>query len=246
MSQYLSPSPPVSRCYSLLFIFEPLENIYRGWAMSAIRGFVAVVSVSSLALGCGGGGDTVNYNPATGPDGSPPTVNLLITRTGAPDVEVQGQPGANPKKSTSFGNPAPAAKSDFSVLATAKDPESGIKDLKIVMTRTVCFTGSGGGNNSAPFGTVTRKEAKWTDQTHAPTSPSLGETGIIDNTPLGTSASHLDETNLLVFKNAQGTLMAGKGVATKWGVEATNFAGLTTYSDVIYVLAGDNTCAALP
>lgn len=204
---------------------------------------VASMSVASLALGCGG---TVNYNPANAPDATPPTVNLLITRPGAPDVEVQGQPGVTPKKSTDFGNPAPNSKKDFSVLATAKDPESGIKDLKIVMTRTVCFTGSGGGNNSAPFGTVTRKEATWTDQQHAPTSPSLGETGIIDNSSFGTTPPNLDQTNLLVFRNAQGALMVGNGVATKWGVEATNFAGQTTYSDVIYVTAGNTTCAALP
>jgi hypothetical protein len=211
--------------------------------MSAVRGIVAAVSAASLAVGCGG---TVNYNPGTAPDGSPPTVNLLITRPGAADVEVQGQPGVNPKKSTNFGNPAPNVKKDFSVLATAKDPESGIRDLKIVMTRTVCFTGSGGGNNSAPFATVIRKEAKWTDQANAPTSPSLGETGIIDNSGFGTTPANFDEANLLVFRNAQGTLMVGNGVATKWGVEATNFAGLTTYSDVIYVLAGNTTCAALP
>jgi hypothetical protein len=200
------------------------------------------MSAASFAVACGG---TVNFNPATTPDGTPPTVNLLITRAGAPDVEVQGQPGANPKKSTNFGT-LTNAKGDFSVLATAKDPESGIKDLKIVMTRTVCFTGSGGGNNSAPFATITRKEAKWTDQTHAPTSPSLGETGIIDNTTFGTSPGNLNETNLLVFRNAQGTLMVGNGVATKWGVEATNFAGATTFSDVIFVLEGNTTCAALP
>ena len=216
--------------------------------MRAVRGIVAAMSAASLAVGCGGGGggDTVNYNPGSSPDGSPPTVNLLITRTGAPDVEVQGLPGANPKKSTNFGNPAPNVKKDFSVLATAKDPQSGIRDLKIVMTRTVCFTGSGGGNNSAPFATVTRKEAKWTDQTHAPTSPSLGETGIIDNSGFGTDPANRNETNLLVFKNAQGQLLVGTGVATKWGVEATNFAGLTTNSDVIYVLAGNTSCAALP
>jgi len=154
--------------------------------------------------------------------------------------------GPSAKKSTNFGNPAPNANSDFSVLATAKDPESGIKDLKIVMTRTVCFTGSGGGNNSAPFATVTRKEAKWTDQTQAPTSPSVGETGIIDARTASLQPGAMDETNLLVFKNAQGNLIAGTGVATKWGMEATNFAGGTTYSDIIYVIAGDVSCAALP
>ena len=213
--------------------------------MYAVRGIVAAMSVASLVIGCGGGG-TVNYNPANGVDATPPTVNLLVTRPGVPNLEVQGLPGAMPKKSTDFGNPAPNAKSDFSVLATAKDLESGIKDLKIVMTRTVCFTGTGGGNNSAPFATITRKEAKWTDQTKAPTNPSLGETGIIDARPQALSLAGRDTSNLLVFQNAQGNLIAGVGVGTKWGMEATNFAGQTTYSDVIYVTAGNTTCAALP
>jgi hypothetical protein len=202
------------------------------------------MSVASLALGCGG---TVNYKPANGVDGTPPTINLLITRAGQPDLEVQGQPGVTPKKIGNFGNPVPNAKSDFSILATAKDPESGIRNLKIVMMRTVCFaTPNGPPPASAPFGTVTRKEASWTDQTHAPTSPSVGETGIIDGTPQALSTNGMNETNLLVFKTAQGSLRAGVGVATKWGAETTNFAGQTTYSDVIYVAAGDLTCAALP
>lgn len=211
--------------------------------MRAIRGIVASMSVASLVIGCGG---TANYNPANGVDGTPPTVNLLVRRYGAPDVEVQAQNGPSPKLSTNFGNPAPNAESDFSVLATAKDPESGIRNMKIVMTRTVCFTGASGGNNGAPLGTVTRKEAQWTDQQHAPTSPSLGETGIIDARPVALSPDSINETNLLVFRNSQGNLRAGVGVATKWGLEATNFAGLTTYSDVIYVLAGDLACPALP
>lgn len=217
--------------------------------MHAIRGFVASMSVASMVMGCGGGGggDTVNYNPANGVDATPPTVNLLITRAGAPDVEVQGQPGVTPKKVVAFGALNTTAQQDFSVLATAKDPESGIRNMKIVMTRTVCFaTQNGPPPASAPFGTVTRKQASWTDQTHAPTSPSLGETGVIDGRPQALSSAGMNETNLLVFKNAQGTLRAGVGVATKWGLEATNFNGQTTFSDVIYVTAGDISCAALP
>lgn len=218
--------------------------------MNAVRGIVAAMSVASLVMGCGGGGGgaggTVDYNPATAVDGTPPTVNLLITRAGQPNIEVQGLPGVTPKKSTDFGNPAPNAKSEFSILATAKDPESGIKDLKIVMMRTVCFTGTGGGNNSAPSGTIIRKETKWTDQHNAPTNPSLGETGVIDARPQMLSLAARDTSNLLVFQNAQGNLIAGVGVATKWSMEATNFAGLTTFSDVIYVTAGNISCGPLP
>ena len=216
--------------------------------MRAVRGIVALMAVASLVTACGEGdaGGTVNYNPANGVDGTKPTVNLLVRRASSPDVEVQGQSGPSAKKSTNFGDPAPNAISDFSVLATAKDPESGIKDIKIVMTRTVCFTGTAGGNNSAPFATTIRKQAQWTDQTKAPTAPSLGETGIIDNRPVAFTTDSISETNLLVFKNSQGNLRQGVGVATKWGMEATNFAGQTTYSDIIYVLGGFVGCAALP
>ena len=212
--------------------------------MHSLRGILASLSAASLVIGCGG---TVNYNPSNGIDGSLPTVNLLIKPAIGSDAEVQGQVVPSAKKTINFGDPAPTNRQlDFSVLATAKDPESGIRNIKIVMTRTVCFTGSGGGNNSAPFGTVTRKQATWTDQQHAPTNPSLGETGIIDARPLMLTPDSIKTVNLLAFLNAQGHLLPGIGVATKWGMEATNFAGLTTYSDVIYVLAGSLPCAALP
>jgi hypothetical protein len=213
--------------------------------MHAIHRIVALMSIASLMVGCGG---TVNYNPNNPtPDMTGPTVNLLVSRYGATDVEVQGQGPTSANKSTNFGNPAPTTRvSDFSVLATAKDPESGIKDLKIVMTRTVCFTGSGGGNNGAPFHTVTRKETRWTNPQSAPTSPSLGETGIIDARPLMLTPDSIKATNLLAYESSQGHLRPGVGVATKWGMEATNFAGATTYSDAIYVLAGDVACPALP
>ena len=218
--------------------------------MKAIRGIVALMSVASLVMGCpggsGGAGGTVNYNPANGLDTSPPTINLLIKRYGAPDVEVQGQNGPSANLSTNFGDPAPNAKSDFSVLATAKDLESGIKNLKITMTRTVCYTSSGGANAGAPFPTVTRKEANWTNQQQAPTNPSLGETGVIDGRNPDSIPGGISATNLLVWKNSQGHSDTGKGVSTKWGAEATNFAGKTVYSDAIRVFAGSVTCPALP
>ena len=211
--------------------------------MRAIRGIVASLSVALLVIGCGG---TINYNPATG-DTTPPTVNLLVRRASGPDVEVQALTGPSAKLAADFGNPVPTAtQSDFSVLATAKDPESGIRDLKILMTRTVCFTGSGGGNNAAPFATVTRKEAHWTNPQQAPANPSLGETGIIDGRPLMLTPDSIKVTNLLAFQTSQQHLLPGNAVATKWSMEATNFAGKTTYSDVIYVNAGSLICPDLP
>ena len=99
------------------------------------------ISIAALVTGCGG---TINYNPATNSDTTAPTVNLLITRYGEPNLEVQGRVVPSPKTSGNFGNPAPKKKSDFSILATANDAESGIKSVKLSMTRTVCYIASNG------------------------------------------------------------------------------------------------------
>lgn len=213
---------------------------------------IASISIAAFVTGCGG---TVNYNPATNTDMSAPSVNLLIKRVGEPDLEVQKQAVPSPKTAGNFGNLAqvpPGKALDFSVLATATDAESGIRNIRLLMTRTVCYTASNGGVAQAYFGTVERKKATYTDQRNAPTQVSLGDTGIIDNSlmrgadpNLGVWAD-LTDGNLLVWKNANQQHNMGVGVSTKWNMETTNFAGATTYSDVIFILAGDTSCVTTP
>lgn len=204
---------------------------------------MAGMSIAIVATGCGG---TVNYNPATTTDTTPPTVDLLIKRVGQPDLEVQGRVVPSPNTSGNFGNPIPTQKFEFSVLATAKDAESGIKNIKLSMTRTVCYISSGGNLAQAYFGSVERKVASYTDPQNAPVQPALGDTGIIDNSAFGTFPANLSDDNLLVWKNANQQRNVGVGVSTKWFLEATNFSGATTYSDVIFVLAGDTSCVTQP
>ena len=201
---------------------------------------VAIIG-TVLLTGCG----TVNYNPATNTDTTPPTVNLLIKRYGQPDLEVQQKPtGASPKLSGDFGSITPNKKFDFSVLATAKDAESGIKSIKLSVTRTVCYVNSNGTVSPAYSGTKVMKEANFTDPKNAPTDVSIGFTGIIDNT--AGARQNPTEDNLLVWKNANAALNVGAGVGMYWTVETKNFAGATTYSDVIYILAGDTSCPIGP
>ena len=216
--------------------------------MRRIRRIIAMMSLAPLTLGLacgsGAGSSTVDYNPATNNDTTKPGVNLLVTRPGGPNLEVQAQTTPPSRKSTNFGNPVPPVRSDFSVLATATDSQSGIRHLKLNMTRTVCFTTSAGNVAQAYSGTVVRKEATYTDQAHAPVQASLGDTGVHDGTPEGTDSTHIGEPNLLVWRNANGVLKVGVGVSTKWGMEATNFAGQTTNSEVIFVLYGDVSCVS--
>ena len=72
----------------------------------------------------------------------------------------------------------------------------------------------------------------------------LGDTGIIENTSI--ARANPTDDNLLVWTNANQVRSLGAGVATKWSMEAKNFAGNTTYSDVIYILAGDLSCNPPP
>jgi hypothetical protein len=196
----------------------------------------------SVALGAACSGGTVNYNPATGSDSSPPAVNLLITRAGEPDLEVQARTVPSPNLSGDYGNPAPNTRRDFSILATATDPESGIRRIRLTLNRTLCYQTSSGVIARANFATVVRREAIYTDQQNAPTQASLGDTGVIDNSVLGTDSANISQDNLLVWTNANQVHRAGVGVATHWNMETTNFAGLTTYSDVIHIVAGNTVC----
>jgi hypothetical protein len=202
------------------------------------------LSLAALLASCGG---TVNYDPASTNDPSPPAVNLLITRAGQPNLEVQARTTpAPPPVVGNYGNPAPSTRQQFSVLATATDNESGIRNIKLSITRTVCFTSSSGGVVQAYLGSVTRKEATYTDQRNAPRQASLGDTGLIDNSPFGTDPANLTAANLLTFTDANGTLRAGVGVSSRWNMEARNFSGQITYSNSIVVLAGNTSCVTQP
>ena len=185
--------------------------------------------------------NTVNYDPATNSDTSPAGVNVLVRRAGQPDLEVQGQtPGAT-RPVGNYGNLTPVTRQEFSVLATGTDNQSGIRHIKLNLTRTVCYVSSSGAIAQAYSGTVMRKEATYTDRRNAPIQASLGETGVIDTTP-----NALGPDNLLAWTNSNGLTRIGVGVSSRWNMEATNFAGQTTYSNSIVVVAGDTSCVTNP
>ena len=216
--------------------------------MRRIHRIIARMTLAPLIFGCGTGNASSTVDATNVNDLSKPAVNVLVTRPGEPNLEVQAQtiPAPATPKSTNYGNPVPSVSSEFSILATATDPESGIKHLKLSVTRTVCYTNSNGSLSPAYYGTVTRKEATYTDRAHAPVQASLGETGIIDNSSINNNPVILTDKNLLAWRNANNNVNVGVGVSTKWGMEATNFAGQTTYSDVIFVLSGDVSCVTTP
>ena len=207
---------------------------------------ITVALFTLLAAACGGG--TVDDQEAAATDTTPAAVNLLITRVGLPNLEVQGR--TTPATAPPFGSFGPldsAFVRDFSVLATATDNESGIRDIKLLMTRTVCYTTSSGGVAQAYSGTVTRKEANYAVAANAPKQASLGDTGIMNSSTdrLGVYRDTSD-ANLLVYKNANQNVKVGVGVSTRWNMEARNHAGQTTYSNSIVIAAGNTSCVTQP
>ena len=202
--------------------------------MKALQRAVGVVSILGFVSACG-----TTVNSTTASDTSPPAVNLLIKRLPAADLEAKNRstPIVNLTDNRgAFRN----SKWEFNILATATDPESGIKHIKLNMTRTVCYISSGGNMAKAYYGTVIRKEATYTDPRNAPTQASLGDTGRFDTSLY--AIDHPVDDNLFVWVNSNQVRAVGVGVWTKWDMEATNFAGKVAYSDTITMMAGDLSC----
>lgn len=216
----------------------------------------ACLLIGSLAA-CG---PTVDTSTTTG-DNNPPQVNLLVKNV---EPGVQVDPTAPPppvvkqaETGTSTGiatrtrleldNPLQAKRLEFSVLATATDQANGIKSVVLKMTRDLCFTSSNGTMANAHFATVERKRADYTDRANAPTQASLGDTGVFNNAPLNNNPERWSDVNLLVRKGSGNNWVDNAvGVSTKWVVEATNFKGKTSFSNVILVTAGDLNCNITP
>jgi hypothetical protein len=202
---------------------------------------IAIIIVAAFLTGCG---PTVNYDPYTQVDGTPPMVNLLIKRYGQPDLEVQALNGPSQNLKGEYGTSIANQKFEFSILATGKDAESGIKSIKLFVTRTVCYKTADGSIAAAYSGTKLAREVTYPDQHSAPTAPSLGFTGVIDST--GPARVNPTDENLLVWVNANSVRSVGVGVAMYWTVETENFAGAKTASDKIWITAGDLSCPIGP
>lgn len=218
--------------------------------MGGVMRIVAALSFASLAAGCG---STVEYDPRTSSDATAPSVNLLVRRAGQPDLEVQTQTlGPHTQvigdvgefnTTSGFRWLKPDTIYDFSVLATATDPESGIESMRLLMNRTVCYMGSGGAVLQDYRPSETRRTVTYTDPANAPVQASLGYTGIV-NTHDDSTGSRYDvsETNLIVHTDGSGARVHGVGVMTEWYMEAENFNGTIGRSNSIMLRSGNVNC----
>ena len=118
----------------------------RAWRV--MRSGALLITISAVALaGCGGGGGSSGGITIPSSDSTKPelTFGAAATAPGGPDATVGvGQPDAAITLTTKTGS--------VNLLATAKDPESGIQSVQIWLetTETTCGTVCSGGNPDLP------------------------------------------------------------------------------------------------
>lgn len=178
---------------------------------------LATILIAMTLAGCG----NVPFNPATNTDTTAPRVALRAEGAQPTAVEVTNfVPGALQNVHVN-ANPNAAVK----LLGTATDNESGIKEIKLSVTRTVKFIASNGGLAEAYFGTKVLDTRTYSlNNGQAPTF------GAIQLT--------VKPGDEFVYQNANGNTMMGVGVVLEYNIEARNFNGQMSYTDKLVVTSG--------
>lgn len=172
--------------------------------------------VATLFAGC----TPVPYNPATSSDTTPPQVALRIEGAGANAIEVTNWDAANPQNKSGTANQNATLK----LLATATDNESGIKDIKLSVLRTVKYIASNGSlvDNRMASSTVDAK-------TFALNNGQAPAMGAIQLTVV--------PRDQFVFMN-NGQTVTGVGVVLEYNVEAKNQNGQTAHTERLVISSG--------
>ncbi|MBI3773512.1 MAG: hypothetical protein HY272_12530 [Gammaproteobacteria bacterium] len=178
---------------------------------------LVILFIATTLAGCG----NVPYDPATTTDATAPRVALRVDNAQPSPVEVTNFiPGALQNKNA-IANP----NANIQLLGTAADDESGIKEIKLSVTRTVKFVASNGGLADAYLGTkVVDTRTFSLNNGQAPT--------------FGAIQSNVKPSDEFVFQNANGNTVTGVGVVLEYNVEAKNFAGKMSYTDRLVVSSG--------
>jgi len=114
---------------------------------------------------------------------------------------------------------------NLDVLSTATDNESGIREVKIMLNRTVYYLASNGTIVSTLFPSIVVATNAYTvTNGHLP--------------QMGAANFRVNIGGQRRFTNANGNPVIGTGVTLQYYVEAKNGAGLTSYTDTVTVTAG--------
>lgn len=185
--------------------------------MRSIKFFLNAILVISSLVAC----TPVPYNPSTNSDTSKPQVALRVEGAGPNAVEVTNFVPGSLQNKNAIANPNATIK----LLATATDNESGIKEIKLSVLRTVKYIASNGSlvDNRMASQVVDSKIYNLNNGQ----APSMGAIQV-----------NVKPANEFVFTNANGTVITGVGVVLEYNVEAKNHAGLSDYTDRLTVSSG--------
>jgi hypothetical protein len=187
------------------------------------------LSFTAVLFSLSGCNDTVDWSHPTAPDPTPVTVDMVFTRPNAANLEVMAATVPQPSTAWIIPTLPTGSEDDFSIVATAKDPESGVATVSLSVQRTVCFVASDGSISSALQAPEVRKQASYPNRAKAPVTASLGDTVYV--------------SQLLVFQDANGHAVKGVGVKSVWTMQATNNqSALPVFSNAIKVGIGNTTC----
>lgn len=181
----------------------------------AVQWMTGLIGAALLA-GC----TPVPYNPATNTDTTPPNVALRIEGAGPNAIEATNWDPHNPQNKSGSANPNATLK----LLATATDPESGIKEIKLSVLRTVKYLSSSGllVDNRMASATVDAK-------TYALNNGQAPSMGVIQLTVV--------PSDQFVFMN-NGQAVTGVGVVLEYNVEARNQNGQMAHTERLVISSG--------
>lgn len=177
--------------------------------------------IPALLLAVALGGCTpVAYNPATSSDTTPPQVALRVEGAGPTAIEVTNWDPAHPQNRNGSAHPDATLK----LLATATDNESGIKEIRLNVLRTVKYVTSNGAladNRMASAVVDTRSYPLANGQ-----APSMGAIQL-----------NVVPRDQFAFVN-NGQTVVGVGVVLEYNVEAKNQNGQWIHTDRLVIGSG--------
>lgn len=184
--------------------------------INATRWNARLIIAAAMLAGC----TSVPYNPSTSTDATPPQVALRIEGAGPNAIEVTNWYPGHPQNKNGTANPAATLK----LLATATDNESGIKEIKLNVLRTVKYVASNGSLADNRMASVVVDSKSYTlDNGQAPT--------------MGVIQLNVVPRDQFVFVN-NGRSVTGVGVVLEYNVEAKNQNGQGAYTDRLVISSG--------
>ena len=178
---------------------------------------------------------TVPYDPATTNDTSAAKPIVLRVDSSVSQLDSSGRPrdiGEASFEAVDRVLDAPqnvrgtvSDTANIDVLATATDNESGIKEVKVMLNRTVYYLASNGSIVSTLFPSIVVATKSYTVSNGR--LPQMGAANYRVN--IGGQRR---------FNNANGNPVVGTGVTLQYYAEAKNGVGMTSYTDTVTITAG--------